>query len=751
MNPLSANKKSDEAWQELAELFAAGEDSALLNRIHPPLGTTRAADDGPATLSFLDALSCDLVAPNAEEAELGAELRTRIDALIHQLSVFESVGRCPILAITGLLNAGKSSLLASYLSPQNRHRILTGLSNDSGTHRFVLWLPKVWWDDGELLNTLISFISGVFGHPPEHLSEDPEIAALQYNGKIRPEEVLQKKQSRDENDRASTTEGGSVRSSSSQIDPMDVPLIAYDDSLNELKLGLVDCPDIQTGFLGARTMIRGEDLAELRRDQLRKIGRLCSAFIVVSKMSSLHDDSLLDILQTLRDAMPGVPRMLAVNKVKARYAPEVVFEQSRSLQDRYAIRSIFCAYDFRSSLADTRIPPNPTRMQDSLDGSPQPIFFECTKTTQSNDSGSQPASPHRYLYDLGEELDIGNLTRESSRSLKIQLKSASLSAQEWMTRCEQLRARQRTDAWQAVADACYEFMAERDGQGNNTGLRLQASPAIVSQMADSIQRTAPTWMKFSLRIDKTARQLHQAVANSASRFKILQSASESVSGFAKRFKQGDGAQVVTPQRLAKAVKSCDIHDAFHRSSVEQLEAGCDLAMRRFAEEDKTELDADELDKWSEQIWKQMSFKEKLWKGTQPLAIMMAPLLAVILVPIDAGGSAVLVFASVKELLAAAGIAAVMTPMATGAGALKIVHRETPWRQLSDLFAILCDSIGVARPDDSLLPHSKCEGARRQLLPSGLDVKAAAGDCSLYRWEMNSAAFTQLQLATQRLI
>ncbi len=750
MNPLSANKKSDEAWRELAELFAADGESVLLSRTYPPVGKMTTGDDVPAMLSFLDALSCDLVAPNTEEADLGAKLRTRIDTLIHQLSVFESVGRCPIVAITGLLNAGKSSLLASYLSPQNRHRILMGLSNDSGTHRFVLWLPKIWWDDGELLNTLISFISSVFGHPPEHLSEDPEVAALQYSGKIRPEEVLQRKQSSYDSEGAKPSDENS-KTRSTQIDPMDVPLIAYDESLNELKLGLVDCPDIQTGFLGARTLIRGEDLADLRREQLRKIGRLCSAFIVVSKMSSLHDDSLFVILEILRDAMPGVPRMLAVNKVKARYAPEVVFEQARSLQDRYAIQSIYCAYDFRSSLADTRIPPKPTRMQDPPDGSSQPIFFECSNTARQEHFGTQTALSFKYLHDLGEELDIGNLTRESSRSLKIQLKSASLSAQEWMTRCEQLLVRQRTDAWQAVADACYEFMAERDGQGNNTGLRLQASPAIVSQMADSIQRTAPTWMKFSLRIDKTARQLHQAVANSASRLKILQSVSESVSGFAKRFKQGDGAQVVTPQRLAKAVKSCDIHDAFHRSSLGKLEAGCDLAMRRFADEDKTELDADELDKWSEQIWKQMSFREKLWKGTQPLAVMMAPLLAVILVPIDAGGSAFLVFASVKELLAAAGIAAVMTPMASGAGALKIVHRETPWRQLSDLFAILCDSIGVARPDDDLLPYSKCEGEQRQLLPSGLDIKAAAGDHSLYRWEMNSAFLTQLQLVTQRLI
>src|SRR5690606_53951 len=89
--------------------------------------------------------------------------------------------RCPILALTGQLNAGKSSLLASYLSPHNRQRVLRGSSNHSGTHRFVLWLPNIWRDNPELLSVLISLIAKLFGHAPEELSEDPQMAAAQYN------------------------------------------------------------------------------------------------------------------------------------------------------------------------------------------------------------------------------------------------------------------------------------------------------------------------------------------------------------------------------------------------------------------------------------------------------------------------------------------------------------------------------------------------------------------------------------------
>lgn len=717
---------SNDTWRVISQLLSDhGEQAGLEQRF--PFTTKR--------LSLLDGLNSEEVAASDEQSAAGRSLHAAITGLLEQLSVFESISRCPILAITGMLNAGKSSLLATYLSPENRARVLRGLSNDAGTHRFVLWLPSVWQREPELLSTLISFLSSVCGHPPEQLSSDPREAALQYNGQILTGALL----------REESASGTVVEPTRNEgMDALGVPLIAYDERLNELKLGLADCPDIQTGFVSAAGM-RGETLANRRREQLLRIGRLCSAFIVVSKMSSLHDDSLLQVLATLRDAIPGVPRLLAVNKVKARYAPDVVYEQARGLVDRFAIGSVFAAYDFRSSLANTRVPPPPKTMLATPD-EPLPIFFEVGPAAEG-----ETAERTHYLHDLAEQLDPGTLARESSRSLVTQLKTRTLEAIEWLELNQQLRSQQVEDTWQAVADACLEFMAERDPQGHPIGLRLQASPAIIAQMSDSLQRTAPLWLRFSLKIDRTARQLQQAVSNSAARFKILQSASESVTQFAKRFRRGEGARVVTPRELAEAIRNCDRHHALAQTPQELLTRGCELAMERFAAEDQTLLDPRDLDAWSEQVWKAMSFKDKLRKGTQPLAVVMAPLLAAILVPIDAGGTAVLVFASAKELLAAAGIAALLGPLATGKEALSIVQRETPWRQLGDLFAITCDSLGLPRPAEAGLPYSKCNGQKRKLANSQLDVKPTSQRPAQYVWRFDSRVFNQMQLAVRQLI
>ncbi len=714
-------RRSDGAWEPIARQLR--QTDAGLTRIFP---------SPPNSLCLLDALGHEAVAVTRDSVTQGRELGTRIGGLIGQLQVFDTISRCPILAITGLLNAGKSSLLATYLSPANRPRVLRGVGNQQGTHRFVLWLPKVWWDDPDLLNTLLAFVTNLFGHAPERLSDDPHTAAQQYNGCVLSNSLM-----RGQTLDADEVDQGSARSP--DIDPMSIPLVAYDDNLDALRVGLIDCPDIQTGFVSAADVAHGEtvhrpsDMAAQRREQLARIGRLCSAFIVVGKLSSLHDDGLLQILTTLRDAMPGVPRMLAINKIKSRYAPETVAEEAQGLVDRFGLNAVFGAYDYRSSLASSRIPSAPPKML-SGDGE-QPIFFEL------NGAGDNSAN-RKYLFNLGDRLDAGQLSQASSRSLVLQLKTQTARGLEWLESNQQQRLQQIRDAWQTIADACYEFMAERDASGKATGLRLQASPAIISQMADSLRRTAPMWMRVSLNIDRTARQFQQAISNSAARFTILKSASESVSQFTKKFRRGEGAQVVTPERLAETLRRCDRHDSLEQVPRETLVAECEIAMQRFAEENKTLLDEAELNKWSEQVWQDMSWRDKLWKGTQPLAVVMAPLLAVVLVPFDGGGSAVLVFASTKELLAAAGLAALLGPATTGGEALSIVHRETPWRQLSDLFAIGCDCLGLPRPKTSAqMPVVKCGSSPRPLLVSQLEIKTGSFPPAVQQWDI---AAEQLQ-------
>ncbi len=694
----------------------------------PPAGVRCIFPPGQGHCSLVQALRNESLVATPELRRRGISISENLSTLLSRVGKFERVSHCPVVAITGLLNAGKSSLLATYLSPKGRRRVLRGVGNLQGTHRFVIWLPLQWWTEAELLNSLVAQITEIFGHPPEQLSDDPAIAQEQYNGRVDPELMLTN------NGKAEIVAAqvpvapysNALDPRATSFDPIAVPLIASDVNLDTIQMGLVDCPDIQTGYMAhtGPNSLHGSELAKERREQLGKVGRLCSAFIVVSKLSSLHDEGLTQLLATLRDTMPGVPRILAINKIKARYATSTITSEARGLVDRFGIAGVFAAYDYRSTLAADLIPPAPTRMH--IDpGSPQPIFFAIDR--EASVDGNSPVkardpSPREYLFDLSKRLDAGTLTRESRRSLALQLKDLSAQTIDWVEANSHARLQQIEGGWQAIADACYEFMAERDAQGHAVGLRLQASPSIVGQLADSFQRTAPAWMRISMTIDRTVRQFQTAIANKTSQLTILQAASGGVTRFIKSFKRGEGAQVVTPKRLADAIRICDRMDAFASVDDSRLLAACEAAMKRFSAEDKAQLDPGELDKWSREVWENMPLKQKLWKGAQPLALLMGPLLAAVLVPIDGGGTAVLVFASLKELVAAAGIAAIMTTTVSGREAIEMVHRETPWRQLSDLFALVCDCVGIPRPIESQLPGSLVGNEKRKLLPSGLPVR-----------------------------
>ncbi|GAB5406669.1 MAG: hypothetical protein Aurels2KO_49000 [Aureliella sp.] len=695
-----------EPWQHLAQLLSSDLSPYGLARV------SCSADGAKTRIGLLHALEQGIgtsdrlnVAQRKQVQDTGTKLRS----IIKRLESTAVTSRCPIVGIAGMLNAGKSSLLATYLSPAGRQLVPRGLGNTSGTHRFVLWLPTQWRDDPDLLSGLMEYTADLFGTTPTMLSADPSEAAQQY--------------------------AGQVDSGGDQL----TPLIAFDDNLNALQLGLVDCPDIQSGQAFGST-VSGNELADERKQQLESVGKLCSAFLVVCRLGTLHDERLEQVLVTLRSAMPGVSRMLAVNRVKARYAPETVAVEAQRLQDRFGLREVYVAYDFRSALAGDRIPDYPERLKIDSDGEQHPIFFRADAKSRSEVV---------YLHDLSARLDVGALARESSRSLRLQLKTTATAAVEHLASNNDTNQRRITNAWKAVADACFDFMAERNSDGTLLRLRLQTSPAIVTQIAESLQRTAPAWMRISLKIDRAARQLQSAVSDTASRLKFLGSAAKSVTGMAKRLRGGEGGQVVTPGKMVVAIRKQDDTDALGDADDDVLSAGCEAAMRRFAEEDATQLDDEQLDAWAREIWSNMSLKEKLWKGAQPLAMVTAPFLAVILIPFDAGGTAVLVFASTKELLAAAGLAALLGPVGTGRELMGTVHRETPWRQLSELFHVMCDSLGLPRPAPSQCPQLEYFGTSRHLLTS--DSQPLPTKCpALTLWHASAEFESQLRTAVENI-
>jgi hypothetical protein len=741
-----------------------------LSESGPDRGVHQLYPDASVRLSLLAALGSRQIPVERAEREQAARLKERLEGLTQQLHALHAVGNCPVVGVAGLLNSGKSSLVATYLSPEGRQRVLRGAANSQGTHRFVLWLPSAWWSQPDLLHALRDQLTTLFSVPPEELSNDAAEAYRQYNG-----ELL-----------------GSVPAAA---DPLSVPLLAHDPGLDQLGLGLLDCPDIQSAFwaqsfhgsrpdsapdralltrqvsgqdseqasglhLGQvskqdtgqmagpdsgpasgsqsefnrgpagsthRYTSRSEDAEEIqqrRRAHLARIGRLCSAFVVVSKFGSLGEQRLLDILETLRDTMPGVPRILAVNKVKARYAPEVVYAESRPLVERYQMQAVYLAYDFRSHWAEQRLPPTPASM--SLEaGEALPVFFQ---------PGEAHASP-KYLHQLADLLQPGTLVVEGRRSILGQMEAGAAQAVAWVENCQHSRARQLTHAWQAIADACFEFMAQRDASDRAIGLRLQTSPAIVSQMSDSLCRAAPWSMRLSLAVDRSVRNLQHSIADSASKFAWLRSAAGGISQFVGRFRQGETGKVVNADRFARQLTSCDHRGALQALPTELLVERCETALTRFKLENTVRLDPEWLDQWAAETWKHMPMKRKLYVGALPLAPVFGPLLAVTFIPFDAGGTAVLVFATTKELLAAAGIAAMATPVLSGNQVTDLVEREAAWSQLGELFAVTCDSIGIPRPEPQEMPGVSLGGQQRALTASQLPLKLPSSEALAHLWQL----------------
>jgi hypothetical protein len=121
---------------------------------------------------------------------------------------------------------------------------------------------------------------------------------------------------------------------------------------------------------------------------------------------------------------------------------------------------------------------------------------------------------------------------------------------------------------------------------------------------------------------------------------------------------------------------------------------------RFQAESTIELNDQELDAVTSKMWEQMPWSKRIVTGLAPAAVLFAPLVAVMVLPIDFGGSSVLVFASLKELLGA-GVAGLGMALLSPDRMPKIAESEAAWQQLGDLVAALCDALDLERPSKEL--------------------------------------------------
>lgn len=633
--------------------------------------------------------------------------------LINDLRICSQAPNAPILAIMGLLNAGKSSLVATYLSEKGRRRILIGSGNKQGTHRFVLWLPSQWKETEQVWRFIEDRLLTIFPAGYEYLSENPEQAAEQYN------------------DTSVRLVEGAL-AGSSPVSMLEVPLVAFDSGLDALKIALMDCPDVQTGWLpsadhGASNSSHSRDplalevdsIAAKRLQTLSSVAPICSAFVVVLPANGMHDQKVSELMQVIRSRMPHSQQLIAVNRVPRKYMPEQIHQEVCNLYADRLLQRIYMAYSFEGPNLLERLPAPPDYYIPPRDGTKLPLFF---RLDSDDGLGKNPSVGRSWLLGIGEELDSHGLMVDVIRSQTSTLVTKVRDAMSKVQKVVLNMHRQREAMQEQLIEACLDFSRE---PGSYNRVRLQASRQIVEQISESLERTAPWWAMPGRWTTRLATYGKQQVGQWV---KLPTWVTGKAEDLLKQIRQSwgsqGGASVVTAEALLKALERSDASGVWGLDSSSPNSQTSDIrsewlkllqqGIDRFQTESRTTLDSTSLDEATRRMWEQMPLSKRIATGLAPAAVLFAPLAAVILLPFDFGGSSVLVFASLKELLGA-GVAGIGIAMLSPDRMPNIAESEAAWQQLGDLIAVMCDEFGLERPSAEN-PKSVNLGAESRIIP-----------------------------------
>lgn len=626
-------------WPTLLALIEDDDRRAAVEHDHPK----------PHRQSFLGALRQIDVAVSQDVLAAGRKLDTAA-----------RLGDWPTIAVAGMLNGGKTSLVSTFLSDAGRVRTLRGCSNAQGTHRFVLWLPSQWREKSDLWELLLQRISDAVGGQIEMLADDAAGAHRQYNN------------------------------AQGDADQLRIPLVATDDGLNDVGVGLLDCPDIVSDEAF------GLGSPQQRRELLGRAATLCSAFLVVASVESSRDSTLGDLMRIASDLMPGVPRLLAVNKVRPRQSPDQVHEAFEPLAKSYGVETIYAAYDFDIPGWEKFNPVDGTPA-DADD--PLPVFF----SVQQDAGNNPPASidPSRLLRSLPRRLDRARLFENFERALQNSLRTTIWEKGFRLVEdYTSLSTHQTTEARDCLLDAALDFFVKNDF-GDAVDLRLVQNKRVVRQLSESFIATAPWYARWGVQLNAKIRGVFGGVASLGRRFSPTAIAGDAGESVRQKFRDGE-LDVLNPQRLAASI---DRHGGHSRlphwpemsdeASQALYREAAEAAILRFERDGATSLDPRRLDELTAQMWSEISTGQKLKAGLTPLAAATAAFAAVLLVPVDFGASAV-GLASIPELFGALGLT-VFAQNWAGKQNLRAVELQAAKQQLSDFLAVLCDTFGVQRP------------------------------------------------------
>jgi hypothetical protein len=278
--------------------------------------------------------------------------------------------------------------------------------------------------------------------------------------------------------------------------------------------------------------------------------------------------------------------------------------------------------------------------------------------------------------------------------------------------------------YQVFGEAILRFSS--NAGSDSTVVRLQISKEIIDQMRASLERTAPWWAKPSQVIGRWSANAAESAKTWTKSIPGLPAVGEKMSNTAAwvrgKFRSGESGSIMTAERLALAYRSADQHGDLPATQSENdvVVKASSRVIQRFQSESHARLNDAALDECTALLWRQMSWKQKLYTSAAPATLIFAPILAALTIPFDFGTSHVLLFATVKELLVA-GVASAGIFLLQSDQFPELAEGQAAWKQVSDLFALSCDEFRQPRPQNGQLPLLRIGREWKQVLPSTTSV------------------------------
>lgn len=624
---------------------------------------------GKSDLTLEDALRAAGHAERAEE--LGRIMRV-------SRAGFEMLTR-PIIAVLGELNAGKSSVIASFLSPEGRERVPRGEENEQGTHRFVYWVPTTWLANEATKKELLGLLAAAHGDQIEYLSNDPARASVQY------------------------------RSGRDHLDLLRVPLLGADPALDALSAAFLDCPDVQTR--DRHSDPPGGDGENPRLGFVCDASRICSALWLVWDRVKIRDGLLEDFLRSLRARKAEAPLFLLINKIRPERGQPT---RSRNDEDlcrlmaefQVAADACYGAFDFdilarRDAPGWSELTPPELVTRHHAGDARAPQFFSLSQDDEANRPNA--IGQDRFLITLPARLNLATLQRQKMADNWVELRREIAEDLARVTGWMDGQHRRARELHHGLLSFCVRPFT--DSQGNALQLTTHE---FSNALKDSFARTAPWYVRLPL---KVASPFEQAVAATAARIgdvrhwiQRLRSPDTALSDLTRELGQSlrmEGTEVTNARTMAREMRGLRWVPA--EMQEEALESAWQEILSQLVR-NPLALAPEAVDAMTREIWEAQGAWQKTKTTMFGLFRALGAIAAIggLVTAVVDGGATLLISSKLSATIAwyVPGLKALLIAGSGAAGAfvgfqLRAIELNTlPY--LSRLFALSCDVFGVPR-------------------------------------------------------